>query len=803
MSYSLASDLRQAWRAMRRTPVVAGVVILSLGVGIGVNTAVFSWVQAVVLRPLPGVPDVSGIHLIDTRGEAGSHPGSSWAEYRDLQTRLPSQQLFAFRMSPFTVGTAEHAERSYGLLVSGNYFAALRLQPAAGRFFEPDEVSRAGAAPVVVISHDYWETRYNKSPDAIGQVLRLNDRPVTIVGVTPAGFQGTVLGLSFDLWLPATMAPVLLGNTRELDDRTMRGYTIMTRVLPPSSVARVQSETNLAMRDLARLYPEANTALSADVIPFWRAPRGPQLMLAKALFLLQGVMLLLLLAVCGNTANLTLARASARQREIGVRLALGAGPGRVISLLLVESMTMALAGAALGAALAVWGTQALRAVPMISAFPIKFQTSVDGLGLAFAIGLGLVSGLLFGFVPALQLSRVDPQIALRAGLHGAGRSRVRNALMSTQVALALIVLMAAALFLRSFRETRDIDTGFRREGVLLAAYDLSGRNSGVTQNRVFADNLLARLRALPNVDGAAIATSVPLDIHGLPLRPFSVEGRSRPDGATDQALSNVVTPGYFQTMGIPLREGTDFTSLDDPAAPPQVIVNDAFVQRYLAGRQVLGRRIDSRGVSYTVVGVVRTTLYDSFGEPPTPAMYFSYRDRPAGSGEIHIRSAVGVEQLAADVRRAARALDPNLVIYDVRTLDQHIEKNLFLRRIPARMFAVLGPLLLVLAAIGIYAVVSYSISRRTVEIGVRHALGASTDRIVGEIVGDTLRTISSGAAIGWLLSLLVEIHMARGVISLPIALGVPALLFAVATVACWIPARRAAHGDPVVALRAD
>jgi predicted permease len=452
-------------------------------------------------------------------------------------------------------------------------------------------------------------------------------------------------------------------------------------------------------------------------------------------------------------------------------------------------------------ALGVWGTQALRAVPMIGAFPIKFQTSVDVVGLLFATVLGIGCGLLFGLIPALQLARVDPQAALRTGVQSAGRSRTRSALMATQVGLAIVVLTAGALFLRSFRETRDIDPGFRRDGVLLAAYDLSAGNPTGARSKAFAANLLERLLALPNVDAAAIATSVPLDIHGLPLRSFTVEGRSRSDKVQDQAVSNVVTPGYFATLDIPLRAGRDFSPLSDANAPPEVIVNEAFVRRYLPGVQPIGHRLVSRDRQFTIVGVVRTTLYDSFGEPPTPAFYFSYRDRPAPTGEIHIHARQGAEALAPDIRRAVHEIDPTLVVYDIRTFDDHIEKNLFLRRIPARMFAVLGPLLLILAAIGIYAVVSYSIARRTVEIGIRHALGATKSRVVIEIVADTLRAIGSGALIGWLLSMLVEIHIARGVLYLPIVLGVPALLFLVATIACWIPARRAAGADPVAALR--
>jgi macrolide transport system ATP-binding/permease protein len=798
------NDLRHAWRALRRAPFLAAVVIGSLGIGIGVNTTVFSWVQGIILRPLPGVDDAARYHLVEPLSDAGTHPGASWREYLDLRTRLTAlPALIAYRMTPFTIGAADHAERSYGLLVSGNYFRGLGLRPALGRFPREDEVARAGAAAVVVISHSYWETRFARDTSVIGRPLRVNESPLTIIGVAPSGFQGTVLGLDFDLWVPATMAPVLLGASRELDDRAIRGYSLMGRLAPGATVARAQGEADAAMRELAVLYPDANAGFRAEVHPFWRAPRGPQLMLARALMVLQGVMLLLLLAVCGNTANLLLARASARQREVGVRLALGAGPWRVTSLLLTESLMLALGGAIVGTALAVWGTQALRAVPMISAFPIKFQTSVDGAGLAFALALAVGCGLVFGLIPALQLARIDPLVALRTGVHAAGRSRTRNALMGTQVALALIVLTAAALFLRSFRETQSTDPGFRRDGVLLAGYDLTARNPDGDRSRSFAADLLARLTALPNVDAAAIATSVPLDIHGLPVRPFTLEGRARADAVPDQALSNVVTPGYFKTLGIPFRAGGDFASLRDAEAPPQVIVNDAFVRSYLGSAEPIGRRLVSRGKTYTIIGVVKTTLYDSFGERPTAAIYFSYRDRPAATGEIHLHATRGAESVSADIRRAVRELDPTLVVYDVRTLDEHIEKNLFLRRIPARMFAVLGPLLLLLAAIGIYAVVSYSVARRTVEIGVRHALGATATRVVLDIVSDTMRAIFWGAALGWLLSLLVEIHIARGVIYLPIVLGVPALLFTVAAIACWIPARRAAHGDPAAALRRD
>ena len=801
----MLNDVRQAWRMIWRMPGLAAVVIVSLGVGIGVNTAVFSWIQAMVLQPIPGVADAGSYQLIEPHADTGSYPGSSWLEYRDLHDRLRTlRDAFAFRMVPFNVGDAGRPERTHGLLVSGNYFPALAVTPALGRFIRADEVERAGGAPVVVISHAYWQTRFSGAASVLGQTLRVNDHQLTIVGVTPERFQGTVTMLTFDLWVPATMAPELLAGSRELEDRAQRGYVVSARLAPGSTRVSAQTELDVTMRQLARDYPETNKGIRSEVLPFWRAPRGPQQFLVGALAILQIMMLLLLLAVCGNTANLMLARASARYREVGVRLTLGAGPWRVASLLLTENLLLALLGAALGAVIAVWATDAMRAVPMIGSVPFKFDTHIDGGSLAFALGLGVLCGALFGIAPAAQLARVDPQVALRFGARTAGRNPMRNWLMASEVALALVVLMAAALFVRSFSDTRDTDPGFRREGVLLAEYDLNGRNLNSASLRDFTSRLLVRLRALPGVESAAIASFVPLDIHGLPSRGFTLEGLARSDAAPDRALSNIVTPDYFKTMGIPMRAGQDFAPLDDVTTPPQVMVNEEFVRRFLPDAEPLGRRLESRDRKYVIVGVVRTSLSDSFSEKPTAAMYFSYRDRPSVMGQIHLRTRPGSEALLGpDVERIVREIDPALPVYDIRTLTEHVDKNLFLRRIPARMFVVLGPLMLVLAAIGIYAVVSYSVSRRTTEIGVRLALGATARRVVSQIVRETLTVVGAGALGGWLLMIMIALHLLGGVISLPVFVGVPAVLLLVAALASWLPARRATSVDVMVALRQD
>jgi predicted permease len=514
-------------------------------------------------------------------------------------------------------------------------------------------------------------------------------------------------------------------------------------------------------------------------------------------------MLLLLLAVCGNTANLMLARGSTRQREMAVRVALGAGRWRIVSLVLSENMLLAFLGASLGAALAVWGTTALRMAPMIGAFPILFQTRVDELTLAFAILLGVGCGLLFSAAPAVHLARLDPRAGLRSSSNTPPRSRARKALMGVEVGLAMVVLIAAALFLESFRSASHTDPRFRSEGVLLAAYDLIGRNPNEASEREFAARLLERLRSLSDVEAAAIATNVPLDLHGIPARPFTVQGRVRTESGQDRAIFNTVTPGYFKVMAIPLLQGNDFADMRDAAAPTQAIVNEEFVRRYLSGADAIGRRMQTRAGGFTIIGVARNSVYDAFGEPPQPAVYFSYRDLPSTQGEIHLRTRIGNETaLASQARAVLRDLDPMLPLYDVRTFSQHIERNLYLRRVPARMFVVLGPLLLGLAAVGIYAVVSYAVARRTREIGVRLAFGATSGLIVRQIIRENLGAITRGAAIGWLLALAISVHgITKGVVNLPVFIAVPSILLSVATLACWIPAWRASRIDPTVALR--
>ncbi|HVW06874.1 MAG TPA: ABC transporter permease, partial [Vicinamibacterales bacterium] len=572
------------------------------------------------------------------------------------------------------------------------YFRSLGLKAAAGRLLDADDVTVPGDRPVVVLSYDYWQSHFDGSTSAIGRTLNVNDVAFTIAGVAPRRFQGTTLGLAFDMWMPATMAPVVIKGSRELDDRGQRGYTVFGRLRQGVAAQAAQQEIDLAMRDLAAAYPQTNRTVGAELMPFANPPRGPQRMLGDALVFLQGLMLLVLVAVCGNVANLLVAKISTRQREFGIRLALGASRLRAARFVLAEAGLLALSGTVCGILLALWGVSVLQVGQLAIAIPVRFQTDVDLGGLTFAIATGTLATLLMAGAPIWFLLRLQPQQLVRDGVREASRSTLRQTLMGVQVALASLVLVTAALFVGRFQETRDLDPGFKADGVLLAAYDLTGRGTDATANRTFAARALATVRAMPAVSAAALATSVPLDIHGLPSRSFVLDGHIRADGATDQSLSNIVSDGYLAAMSIRLLQGRDFSPIDTAAPAAEAIVNQAFVDRYLPGEAVLGRRLQMGRTTYTIVGVAATTVSDAFGEPPAPLVLYAFGARPGPSAEMHLKTTPGMEgSISSTLQRVFRELDPTVPLYNIRTLQQHIATNLILRRIPAQMFMVLGP----------------------------------------------------------------------------------------------------------------
>ncbi len=799
-------NLRSAFRNLAHAPYLSAVIILSLAGGIGANTVVFSWLKTAVLHPLPGVH--GDVVALETKDDTGGYVSTSWLEYRDLQEMLPSfAAVAAHRPRAFYLGDSEREARVWGELVTANFFSVLHLQPALGRFFRADEASRLGSEPVAVISHDFWQSQFKGAPDAIGRTIKLNGHVLTVVGVTPVGFRGGMNNLGFDVFVPVTMSPVLQPATMELTSRTTRAYIMLANLKPGVAAAQVQTELDAAARRMLATHPETNKGLGYEALPLWRGPRGGKVV-AVTLVTLQIFAGLILIVVCANTASLLLARASVRQREIGVRLAIGAGPGRILLQLLSESLLLALSGAAGGLVVALWGIDALRQIPLPGGVPIKLSVEFDAASLFFAVVTGSVCGLVFGLAPALQLARADVLKALRGGRGElGGRSRLRDALVGLEVGVALIVLVLAGLFLKSFRNAQQINPGFDTQHVMLATFDLAGRGYDQVRGEAFLSQLLQRLESQAGIAHAAAAGIVPLDFRGYPNGVIDVEGKSF--DPERKILYQNVTPGYFATMSIPLLAGHDLAPLGRKDLPLDAIINDTMAQRYWPEGSPLGRRFELSGTFYQIVGVARTIKSLTMNEAPTPAAWLTMRAQFIFAPTLHV-STTGGNPLAlfSSIRAAVHELDPEVAIVDARTMAQQIDNNLFLQRVPARLLAVLGPLALALAAIGLYAVLAYTVAQRTQEIGIRLSLGATPANVVRLMLWQGMRVVLLGGTIGWLVSLALGYALQGKLVGVPpgdflVYAGVPALLLGVALLACWFPARRAAKVDPMVALRTE
>ncbi|MBA3849727.1 MAG: hypothetical protein C0502_06995 [Opitutus sp.] len=802
--------LRSALRNLVHAPYLSAVVILSLAIGIGANTLVSSWLRQALFEPLPGV--TQPVLLLEVRDDMGNYSGTNWPEYRDLPGLLPSVSgIAAHRLRALYLGDSERDSRIFAEYVSGNFFPLLGVRPALGRFFVPEEVAQPGSAAVVVISHAFWQHHFQGAPDVLGRPLKLNGVAFTIVGVTPPEFRGAYNTLGFDVWVPLTMAEALQPATLELRSRLHRSYHLLVQLRPGVPPAQVQAELAHAARKFSDINrsAETNRDITFELLPLWRSPRSGTI-LAGSLATLQIFALLILIVVGVNTANLLLARATTRRREIGVRLALGAGARQILAQLLTESVGLALLGAGLGLLFAVWGVDLLQQMPVPSSLPVRISPPLDWFSLLFATGLGTACGILFGLAPALQLARGDVLESLRGGRGLAGgRSRLRDLLVGAEMAVALLVLVLAGLFLKSFRNAQKFDTGYDAERVLLANLDLAGRGYDQQSGMTLLNNLLPRLAALPGIEAVSAAGAVPLDIRGLPTGNIYVEGRPYDPKNPEWIIWFNTAPGYFTTLGLPLVDGRDLSPLERADLPLDAVINEEMARRCWPGVSPIGRRFEIGGTFYTVAGVVRNAKYVALNEAPRPVAWLTLRAQFIFSPTLHLRAASGSPAaLLPAVRAAVRGLDAGLTLADTRTLARHIDNNLILQRAPARMLAVLGPLALALAAIGLYAVIAYSLGQRVQEIGVRLALGATPRTVVRMMLWQGLRVVLVGAAVGFALSLVASYLLQKVLVGVPfgdpvIFAGIPALLLGVALLASWLPARRAARVDPLIALRAE
>jgi len=804
----LWQDLRYGFRNLVRNPGFGAVAILALALGIGPNTAIFTMVNAVLLKPLP-VPEPGRVVMIwSTMLKSGfDQLPVSAADYLAWKKQATSFDAMAaaFTIPEYglNVSGAGEPERVSAATASKEFLPALGIKPTAGRNFLPEE-DRPGGVPAVLIGNAFWQRRFHSDPSAIGRKLTVDGIPRTVVGVVPHELGEMVAA---DLWLPTAIDP-------DNPDRRNHTYGIVALLKPGVNAAQARAEVTVIAQRLERAYPATNTGWGVTLSPLAEMFTGR---IRPVLTILLGAVGLLLLIACANLANLLLARAATREKEIAIRGALGAGRRRIVRQLLTESLVLAMAGGVLGLLLAVWSVHALRSV-VPDMFPFLQHMGVDLPVLAFTLGLSMLTGLIFGLVPAWKSSRTDLNTTLKEAAgrsEGAGGTyRIRGFLLASEVALAVLLSVGAGLLLRSFARVVAVDPGVRVKNLLTMTLSLPNvKYDTPVKCANFYKNLTERLESLPDVRSAGGVLFLPLRVSLLSFRVgvngFRIEGRPPvPQGQEPMADYRLATPGYFNTMGIALRQGRLFDQHDDLDAKRVALINQAMVRQHFPHENPLGRRVFTAGAWMEIVGVVADAKLYGLDSPIEPAIYSPHMQHPFQSMGLAVRTDGDPAAVASVVRREILKLDPDQPVSNVRTMETVLSDSLMLRRVSMLMLTVFALLALTLATVGIYGLTAYSVSRRTHEIGLRVALGANQAQILRLIVVRGLVTSLIGAAIG----LAAAFQLTRALSAMlygvtatdPLVFaGVPLLLVAVSAVASYIPARKATRIDPLAALRCE
>ena len=804
----LWQDLRYGARMLVKQPGFTSIAVLTLGLGIGANTAIFSVVNAVLLRPLPFEQPDRLVMVWQTNMQTGSlQDPASFLNLVDWQQQNQVfEQIAAFMPRGISLTDIDEPEQLPGSFVSANLFPALGVTPTLGRTFLPDE-DRPGGGRDVILSHGLWQRRFGGDPDIIGKALTLNGASHTVVGVMPADFQFPIPGQfpipPTQLWVPLAIDP---GQ----ENRGDRSLFAVGRLKSGVTAGQAQAEMTLIARRLEQQYPDANTGSGVKVVPLHEQVVGR---LRPALLVLLGAVGFVLLIACANVASLLLSRAAARQKEIAIRAALGAGRLRLVRQLLTETVLLTLMGGTLVLLLAYVGMDSLKA-GLPPNLPRADEISIDRQVLGFSFVVSLFTGLVFGLVPAWQASRPDLNEVLKEGggkgAGGQGRSRARNVLTVAEVAAAFVLLVGAGLLIKSFYRLQQVNLGFNPERALsvpLALTTVRYRDGGA--RLAFVEQVAQRLKGLPGVQAVGGVTTLPLSSN-YSTGTFAVEGRPPDPGESNIANVRAATPDYFRAMEIPLIGGRAFTEEDTFQAPAVTVINETLARRYWPGENPIGKRIISParadGTLTTVVGMVGDVRNDGLDDEPKPELYFPYAQNRQTHLAIVVRTANYPAGLMAAVRREVWAVDKNLPLANLSTLEQLLDKTIAQRRFNLLLLGMFAGVALVLAAVGIYGVMSYAVTQRTHEIGVRMALGAQTSNVLRMVVGQGIRLALVGIAIGLgaalaltrlMASLLYEVSATD-----PLTFAVIALMLAaVALVACYVPARRATRVDPMLALR--
>ena len=813
-------DVQYGLRTLLRSPSFTFVAALSLALGIGANTAIFSLVNAVLLRPMP-VHEPERLAALFTSDQR--NPGNlplSHLNFKDLRDQnAVFSGVAAFTFAQLNWSTGSESEQIPAQVVSANYFSVLGTQPSLGRGFRPDEDDRP--THVAVLSHGFWQRSLGSDPNIIGKTLTLNRTPFTVVGVAPKGFAGTLIGGGPSIWVPMSAHDVAQPNFDWYETRRGLFLFAFARLKPGVTMQQANANLETVFSQLAQAFPADNKGRGAGAWPLLDArlnPGGqggaPVVQLSMILMTVVGIVLLI---ACANVANLLLARANKRRKEIAIRLALGARRTRLMRQLLTESLLLSIAGGILGLLLAYWLIDLLATADLQLPLPIDDTVSIDGRVLGFTAALALITGALFGLAPAIQASRPDvvPILKNETVPAGAGRRgflgviNLRQALVIAQVALSLISLIAAGLFLRSLRSAQAIDTGFETSGVLVMTVNLGREGYTPERGQLFYQQVVERVAGLPGVERAAVASNPPLG--GGFLRSVFPEGTDTTTQDRILVQVNSVSPGYLDTIDIPLLRGRDLSDTDVTGAPLAVVINETMAQRFWPGQEALGKRFKFFGDDEftTVVGIAKDAKYNGVAEAPIPFIYQPLRQNYSPAATLHVRAGMDAASLAAAVRQRVLEVDPTLSVFNVRTLEDQVAQSLAPLRINVIVLTTFGLLALLLAAIGLYGVASYSVAQRTREIGVRMALGAQPSSVLRLVLGHGLLLVAIGLALGLLLAAgltrvvpqdLLQNVSARD----PWTFAATSLLLAVvALIASYIPARRATQIDPLIALRTE
>jgi predicted permease len=821
---TLLQDLRFGARALWKSPGFTLVAVVSLAVGIGANTTIFSLVNAALLRPLPGVADEARVVDVNrTTREGDSFTQTSYPDYEYFRDHARTLQgLAAYTFLPLDVTAGGEAERLHGLLISSNYFDVMGARAERGRFLLPEE-DRAGAAPAAVISYSLWRNRMGAAEDAVGKQIALNGRQFTIVGVAPEGFKAPFIYLSPDVFVPVHAQAEAMPGRDMLSDRAAGWLGVRGRLKEGATVEQAQAELSVLAGQLQTEFSEAERGMGASVRPVGHVPGEVRSAVVGFMATLSVVVGLVLLVACANVAGMLLARSSARRREMAIRAAMGATRGRVIRQLLTESLMLFICGGSLGVLLAVWMNDLVLAFRPKGTLAVAFDLNVDWRVLAYTLGVSLLTGVVFGLAPAVTASRPDLVPALKdASPSGAtARTRLRGAFVVGQIAISLVLLVAAALCVKSLRNAAHIETGFDSDGVWLASVDLGLQGYDEARGREFFRRLKERVASEPGVEAVALARSVQLS--GLQFgNPVRIEGHEPAAGEPPlNVFSNSVDEDYMRALRVPLLAGRGVAASDDAKAPRVVVINETMANRYFGGagaavgqhftvigRPAPGDRTPRTDTAVEIVGVARDGRYYTLGEQPQAYMYVPAAQDYRGMATLHVRVAQGADApaIVSALRREARALDPNLPLVNVQPMTEAVGFSLIPLRLAASVVGGLGLVGLMLAALGVYGVVAYTVGARTREIGIRVALGAQARDIlrlvmrqgfVLVLVGLALVAAGAFALTRYLASLLYGVSTSD-----PLAFSSGAVLLAFAALlASYLPARRATKVDPTLALR--